>query len=218
MSYDGIGGTKDRAARIGEWRSGPWSTVSSDFLHLASRLYKISEEEARSSPGGNSSKMVFAGIPLLVSSIHALIIECESIGVIGPRDIGQIWDLPKVLHTKYGVVGEGLKDVQCLWEIRNELSHPVSLPTGTPDNWPAYLRKIKERKLLDGDADPAAKPLFFAQMASHELFAWAVCVTYGVYQAVIKSIPERGMLLGLFLTGFGDFLPEKRRGIKNESR
>ena len=47
MSQDGIGGTKDRIARIEQRWSGPRSTVSSDFLFLASKLYKLSEQEAK---------------------------------------------------------------------------------------------------------------------------------------------------------------------------
>jgi hypothetical protein len=206
MSQDGIAGTKDRIARIEQRRSGPWSTVSSDFLFLASKLYKLSEQEARLSPGGNSSQMVFAGIPLLVSSIYALIIECESIGVLGPPAIEPMEAIPNVLHAKYSVEGEQLTDVRCLCEVRNELVHPVPLPTGTFDNWPDYLRRIKDKRLLVGNSDPTIHHLFFGQMASHELFTWAVFVTYGVYQAVIKSVPDRGMMLPFFLTAFGNFV------------
>jgi pimeloyl-ACP methyl ester carboxylesterase len=87
--------------------------------------------------GGKTSKMVFAAIPLLLSSLYALIIECESIGVLTPPAVEPLESLPKVLSTRYGLSGELLKDFECLCEIRNEIVHPVPLPTGTYDNWPS---------------------------------------------------------------------------------
>jgi hypothetical protein len=80
MTKGGMRGTKDRVERVKQRKSGQWSTVSSDLLFLASRLYKLSEKEAQTSKDGRSSKMVLAGIPLLLSSLTSLIIECESIG------------------------------------------------------------------------------------------------------------------------------------------
>jgi hypothetical protein len=211
MSNEGLGGTKDRIARVEERQPGQWRTISSDFLFLASKIYKLSEQEARISPGGNSSQMVFAGVPLLVSSIYALIIECESIGIVGPPDVAPMEALPRVLQTRYGLSGEQLKDFRCLCEIRNEIVHPVPLPPGTSDNWPDYLRRIKNKKLVVEHPDSGAHGSFFDQMASHELFAWAVYVTYVAYQAVIRSIPDQGMLLQFFLTTFGSFLNSEDR-------
>ena len=51
--------------------------------------------------------------------------------------------LPEVLSTRYGLSGELLTDFECLCEIRNEIVHPVPLPPGPSDNWPEYLRRVK---------------------------------------------------------------------------
>jgi hypothetical protein len=217
MSKSGTGGTKDRIDRVKQRRSGQWATISPDLLYLASKLYRLSEEEAKSSRDGNTSKMVFAGIPLLLSSLYALIIECESMGLVTAPDVDPMKSLPEVIGTKYGLSGEALKDFECLCEIRNEMVHPVPLPTGTSDNWPEYLRRIKSKKLLAAHPDPNTNYIFFGQLASHELFAWAVYVTYRAYRAVIGSVPDRGMLLEFFFTTFGNFAPEKpRQGQKNQ--
>ena len=64
MTKGGMQGTKDRAERVKQRKTGLWSTASSDLLFLASRLYKLSEKEAQASKDGKSSKMIFAGIPL----------------------------------------------------------------------------------------------------------------------------------------------------------
>jgi hypothetical protein len=55
--------------------------------------------------------------------------------------------------------------------------------------------------------EPSTHYTFFAQMASHDLFAWAVLVTRGAYEAVIHSFPDRGGLFQLFLTTFANFAP-----------
>ncbi len=211
MTKGGIQGTKDRVDRVKQRKSGQWSTISSDLLYLAARLYKLGEQEARSSIGGKTSKMDFAAIPLLLSSLYALIIECESIGVLTPPAVEPLESLPKVLSTRYGLSGELLKDFECLCEIRNEIVHPVPLPTGTHDNWPEYLRRVKDKKLLIEHSDPNTHFTFFGQLASQELFAWAVWVTHEAYKAVIRSVPDRGMLLQFFLTTFGNFAPDQPR-------
>jgi hypothetical protein len=209
MTTGGLGGTKDRKGRLEQRKSGQWSTVSSDLLFLASRLYKLSEQDANNATDKRTSKMVFAGVPLLLSSLYSLIIECESIAVLTAPDVDPFKALPNVLSTKYGMSGELLKDFECLCEVRNEIVHPVPLPTGTADNWPEYLRRVKDKMVTVRHPDPETHYTFFGQLASHDLFAWAVFVTYGAYQAVIHSFPERGGTLQLFLANFANFAPPK---------
>ena len=211
MANRRMGGTKDRVERVKQRKIGQWSTVSSDLLFLASRLYKLSEKEALASKDGKSSKMVFAGIPLLLSSLTSLIIECESIGVVTAPVVEPLEPLPEVLSTWYGLSGELLKEFECLCEIRNEIVHPVPLPTGTSDNWPEYLRRVKNKKITIEHPEPNVHYTFFAQMASHDLFAWSVFVTYHAYEAVIHSFPDHGGLLQLFLTSFANFAPDGHR-------
>jgi hypothetical protein len=211
MTKGGMRGTKDRVERVKQRKTGQWSTVSSDLLFLASRLYQLSEKEAQASKDGRSSKMVFAGIPLLLSSITSLIIECESIGVVMAPSVEPLEPLSNVLSTRYGLSGESLKDFECLCEIWNEIVHPVPLPPGTSDNWPEYLRRVKNKKITIEHPEPNVHYTFFAQMASHDLFAWSVFVTYHAYEAVIHSFPDRGGLLQFFLTTFANFAPEGHR-------
>jgi hypothetical protein len=87
----------------------------------------------------------------------------------------------------------------------------VPLPPGTSDNWPEYLRRVKNKKITIEHPEPNVHYTFFAQMASHDLFAWSVFVTYHAYEAVIHSFPDRGGLLQLFLTTFSNFAPEGHR-------
>ena len=211
MTKVGMRGTKDRVERVKLRKTGQWSTVSSDLLFLASKLYKLSEKEAQASKDGRGSKMVFAGIPLLLSSITSLIIECESIVVVTAPAVEPLEPLPRVLSTRYGLSGELLKDFECLCEVRNEIVHPVPLPPGTSDNWPEYLRRVKNKKITIEHPDQNVHYTFFAQMASHDLFAWSVFVTYHAYQAIIHSFPERGGLLQFFLTNFANFAPDGHR-------
>ena len=123
--------------------------------------------------------------------------------------LGRVFHAGSISPTRYGLSGELLKDFECLCEIRNEIVHPVPLPTGTHDNWPEYLRRVKNKKLLIEHSDPNTHFTFFGQLASQELFAWAVRVTHEAYKAVIRSVPDRGMLLQFFLTTFGNFSPDQ---------
>lgn len=211
MKKGGMRETKDRVDRVKQRKTGQWSTVSSDSLFLASRIYKLSEKEAQASKDGKSSKMLFAGIPLLLSSLTSLIIECESIGVVTAPAVEPLEPLSNVLSTRYGLSGELLQDFECLCEIRNEIIHPVPLPTGTNDSWPEYLRRVKNKKITIEHPEPNVHYTFFAQMASHDLFAWSVFVMYHAYEAVIHSFPDRGGLLQFFLTTFSNFAPEGHR-------
>ena len=90
MKKGGMQGTKDRVDRVKRRKSGQWASVSPDFLFLAWRLYKLSEKEAEASKDGRSSKMDFAGIPLLLSSLTALIMEPDKSGLCFYGSFGRI--------------------------------------------------------------------------------------------------------------------------------
>jgi hypothetical protein len=157
---------------------------------VASKLYALSWREAKKSANGNWSGYAYAGIPLLISSIHAFIVEYENI--LPPKsDLQDMVALDAILEKRYGVSGSLLEDFKDLHEIRNELTHPVHLPPGTPDNWPEYLRRIKALGLLnttgraDGDYD------LLGQVASHRLFRWAMEATKQVFRAIVQSDLQR---------------------------
>lgn len=188
-------GRDDRLGRVTQRRSGAWGTTSQDLLYLTSKLFRNSKGEASSSSDGNTSRFVYAGVPLLLAALHSFTIEYEGIGTLGslPAELIEA-PLAKLMETRYGVSGGLLEELRDLIEIRNEIIHPVPLPTGTPDNWPDYLRRVKEKGRLCTTGDPEVDYIFLAQLASHRLFSWAVEVTKGLYTAVVYSNPAKAQM------------------------
>src|SRR6266404_5406716 len=161
-------GRVERADRITQRKSGAWGTSSQDFLMVVARLFRLSEQEASSRPDGNTSRYVYAGIPLLLAACHSFIIEYEGIMNVGPMPpiLSKREPLVKLLKG-YGATSDLITDLRDLVEIRNEIIHPVPLPTGTPDNWPKYLRRIKHKGLLSTTGDPDTDYIMMSQIASH---------------------------------------------------
>lgn len=151
---------------------GVWGTTSSDLLFVAGRLFQQSKAESSRYPDKNHSRYVYAGIPLLLAAVRSFAIEYESIGNLGPLPAeladNSTCDLMK---SRYGVSGAVLKDLADLTEIRNEIIHPIPRPPGTPDNWPDYLRHIKQKALLSTTGVPDSDFIMLGQIASHKLFA-----------------------------------------------
>lgn len=200
-------GRKDRQVRLQQLRSGAWGTISTDLVCFVERLFRFSKAEAVSSEDGNLSKFVYAGIPLLLAALRSFIIEQESLGRLTPPppEVDSD-DLIELLRSRYGVAEPLLEDVRLLREIRNEIIHPNPLPPGTPDNWPSYLRPIKERGLLTSTGRPDGDYIMYGQIASHSLFAWAVKVTRDTFEAIVNSEPMRGKPLQGFVDNFEAFL------------
>jgi hypothetical protein len=193
-------GRSDRSGRITERKSGTWGTVSQDLLFLTARLFRLSRDEAISRPDKNTSRFVYAGIPLLLAAIQSFAIEYEGMLRVEPLPIELSADsLARLMETRYGVSGDLQEDLRYLIEIRNEIIHPIPLPAGTPDNCPDYLRHIKQKGLLSSTGDPKADYVMLAQIASHSLFGWAVEVTKGLYGAIVNSNPTKAPLFQNFL-------------------
>jgi hypothetical protein len=189
----GRGGYRDRQKRLNDRNPGSWATSSQDYLFVVSKLYALSWREAKRSANENWSAYAYAGIPLLVSSIHAFIVEYENIAQ--PKsDLQKILDLPATLERRYGITGSLLEDFKDLYEVRNELIHPAHLPPGTPDNWPEYLRRIKDLGLLNTTGGPDGDHHLLGQIASHRLFGWATDVAKRVFYAIAQSDPQRAPL------------------------
>ncbi len=185
-------GRLDRSNRVTRPKQGSWGSTSQDLLFVASRLFCLSKHE--------SPRFVYAGIPLLLAAIHTFAIEYEALlnlELVGAELSTD--SLARIMQVRYGVSGVLLRELEDLIEIRNEIIHPVPLPSGTPDNWPDYLRRVKEKGLLTTTGNPDADYCMFAQMASHKLFAWAVEVTKALYEAIVYSNPERTSLFRRFL-------------------
>ena len=182
-------GRKQRTDRLIQRKSGSWGTTSQDLLFVVSRLFRLSADESNSSADKNHSRYVYAGVPLLLSAVKSFIIEYE--GMLNLQPLSDALSAPGglalLLESRYGLSGGCLGDLQDLVEIRNEIIHPVPLPAGTPDNWPDYLRRVKQKGVLCTTGDPNADYIMFSQMASHNLFKWAVAVTAKVYAAIVDS-------------------------------
>ena len=203
-------GRVDRIDRITERKSGSWGTSSQHVLALVAKLFRFSEQDASSALDRNTSRYVYAGIPLLLAAAYSFVIEYEGILNVGsmPANLSTGEPLVKILEG-YGAASELLTELQDLVEVRNEIIHPVPLPAGTPDNWPDYLRRIKQKGLLSTTGDPAADYILMSQIASHRLFKWAVDVTKSVYSVIVYSNPQKtSMFLPIldynFETLFGD--------------
>jgi hypothetical protein len=193
-------GRNDRLSRVTEHRSGAWGTVSQDLLHLAAKLFRLSKDESNSQLDKNTSRFVYAGIPLLLAAVHSFAVEYEGILNLEPLPAELSTDpLAKLMETRYGLSGRPLEDLRDLIEIRNEIIHPHPMPTGTPDNWPDYLRHIKQKEFLSSTGDPKTDYIMLAQIASHRLFGWAVEVTKGLYGAIVNSNPTKAQLFQNFL-------------------
>jgi len=168
---------------------------------LAGKLFRMSAEEANSSKDKNHSHFGYAGLPLLLAALQSFIIEYE--GMLNlqplPDELSAPNGLATLLKSRYGVSGDLLEEFRELIEIRNEIIHPVPLPPGTPDNWPDYLRNVKQRGLLSTTGDPQADYIMFAQISSHRLFTWAVEVTKKVYAAIVYSNPSKTVMFSRFL-------------------
>ncbi len=88
--------------------------------------------------------------------------------------------LPDQFAQLYNVAGNLLEE---LIELRNEVIHPAHLATGTPDNWPAELRRTKARGILQSSEGPGDY-LFLEQMKSLRLLDWAMGVV-GQLQSIV---------------------------------
>ena len=103
-----------------------------------------------------------------MSAANSFAVEFEGILILGPLPAELSTDpLDKLMETRYSVSGSLLEDLRDLIEIRIEIIYPVPSPAGTPDNWPDYLRYVKQKGLLSSTGDPNADYIMLYQIASH---------------------------------------------------
>jgi len=166
------------------------ATASQDFLTLVARLFELSKRSAAKAVDGNSSWYTYAGLPMLLAALQALVVEYEYLlnptGRLAPPDINS----PEFVR-RYGIPDPLLDDFNDSIELRNEIIHPAHVPTGTPDNWPAYLRRVKDLGLLSTTGRSDGDYALLDQIASHRLFEWAITVVRSLYRLVIMSDPRR---------------------------
>lgn len=196
-----MNGRKERSDRLTQPKTGAWGTSSQDLLSFAGRLFRMSAEEARSSLDQNQSDFTYAGVPLLLAAVQSFIIEYE--GMLNLQPLSDELSAPRglavLLESHYHVTGDFLEEIRELIEVRNEIIHPVPLPPGTSDNWPDYLRRVKQRGLLSTTGDPNADYIMFSQISSHRLFEWAVEITKKIYEAIVYSNPDKVLMFERYL-------------------
>lgn len=181
-------GRKDRNNRLGSTRQGAMASSHVDFLVLIEHLRGHSIEYAKRHDG-NVSPYALAAIPLMISMIRALVIDCEVLTLRPELNLACLrrdGDIRAVLE-QYGIRDDLRKHAEYLVEIRNEITHPTHISLGSKDNWPEYLRAIKDAGLLNstnrGDSDYD----FFHQLNSHRLLEWAMGVSWSVSKEILVS-------------------------------
>jgi hypothetical protein len=86
----------------------------------------------------------------------------------------------------------------------------------TPDNWPEYFRRIKQKGLLSTTGNPDADYTLMSQIASHRLFRWAIEVTKQVYAVIVYSNPAKVlMFLPILDQNFSALFGRQRVGSSN---
>src|SRR5882724_1971050 len=145
-----IVGLKSRKSRLGQNHGGGWCSFSPDFARLAIRLFEQSEAEARANPDGNCSSYPLAGIPMLFSALHCLLVEIHSGLYTGElpdsaklSELARADDIPFI--TKYHPLpNDLLEKLELLWQVRHEIVHPSPRPSGETNNTQSYLVRLRQ--------------------------------------------------------------------------
>ena len=144
--------------------------------------------------GNNISPYPIAGIPLLVSTLRALLIEANS-GMYGAdSDLGAMRRLAtdqneiELVAKKYiGVGSIAAQELSLLYEVRNEIIHPAHMPAGTSHNTPLNMLLLRERGLLQSSGKPDSDYTWLSQLQSHRLFQWSFVTVEQVAEAVLAN-------------------------------
>jgi hypothetical protein len=183
-------GTADRRQRVRTRKTGSGASSSQDILILVARLFELSKRSAAKSGNGNWSTYTYAGLPMLLSALQALVVEYEHL--LNLHDAQEPLDInTPEFAPRYKISGQLLEDLNDLIELRNEIIHPAHVPTGTADNWPDYLRRVKNLGLLNTSEHSVGDYPLLGQMASHRLFELSLAVVRSLYEAVIMSDGRR---------------------------
>jgi len=172
-------------------RGGAWASSSQDYLRLAVDLYRLSSEYAKKYDG-NVSMYPIAGIPLLISTIRAALIEANS-GMFG---LGQDKSSMACLASDQNEIGlirekyvkantEVAVDFALLYEVRNEIVHPAHTPAGTKHNTPKNMLPLRERGLLQSAGREEGDYTWISQLQSHRLFRWSFFTVERVAEVVL---------------------------------
>lgn len=160
---------------------GSTSSHSTTFIIAIEQIVRLTKQEASASVTGNCSLQALSIIPMLFSAFRCFVIECAYI----PNTLNPDADLLKLLTMGndveeildfFKVPSDLRKDVLLLNEIRNEMIHPSTLPTGTPNNWPEYLQEVKDKGLLEETGRKDSHFIMLDQMCSLRLIQWSCSI------------------------------------------
>ncbi len=182
-------GLKSRQSRLKEFKSGAWGSFSQDFARLAYMLFEHSLQYAKQ-VDGNCSIYSLAGIPVLFSALRCLLIELNDgmhgAGVTRPdvlRDLAHSSSDVSVILAHYAIPDLLRERLNLLVQVRHEIVHPSHRPSGEPNNTPAYLRYLRDARLLQSTEKEVDYP-WLAQLQSHRLFRW----TFEVIQDTVDAL------------------------------
>lgn len=185
-----MNGTEDRKDRALNPKDGSWGSSSQDLVRLSFLLFLKSKEYAENN-GGNFSVYALAGIPALFSALRALLLEAQAgmygdgrhednlrllVGEKGKRGKNE-WQF---ICDTYDVDEQLIKNLQFAYEIRNEISHPSHMPSGTSSGTPEYLTLLREKELLE-------KGIWISQLQSHKLFYWVAEIVESVVAVILNN-------------------------------
>lgn len=186
-------GREERKRRLTSNLGGVSASSSQDYLRVAVDLYALSAEYSRRHDG-NVSEYALAGIPLLLSTLRALLIEANSGMLIGGRDMAAMKRLANdqnevaLVREKYvGSESEAGIDIALLYEVRNEIVHPAHTASGTKHNTPINMLPLRERGLLQSTGKETSDYTWIAQLQSHRLYRWSFLTIERVAEAVLNA-------------------------------
>jgi len=119
-----------------------------------------------------------AGIPVLLSTLRALLIEANR-GMYGlGENRGSLKRLAsepneiKLISENYLQWPKNL-ELSLLYEVRNEIVHPAHTPSGAKHNTPDPMLLLRELNLLQSTSSETSDYVWISQLQSHRLFRWA---------------------------------------------
>jgi hypothetical protein len=183
---------KQREERLRNRQGGSWGTTSTMYFHAVELVFRESAKVVAGDPT-RTSRWVYAGLPVLMAGLEAFLIEHQHLlndssniqilaGVDPVRDVLKLYPMSDELR----------QDLMALIEVRNQIVHPSPVPFGKPE-WPKSLQRLRDRKVLDGDA-PQSGTHALALLASHRLFEWAVGRCADALDVIAASDPQRSLL------------------------
>jgi hypothetical protein len=181
--------------------------LSQDYLRHATKLYEHSATYARS-VDGNCSPYALSGLPILFSTLRAMLIEANS-GMYGAgRDQEALKQLAHdtneipFLAKKYRLSEEQNSHLSLLYDARNEIIHPSHMPAGTSHGTPVNMVRLRELGLLQSTGTDNSDYTWISQLQSHQLFRWAFAAIEDATGIVLKEHHPVGESLTLHIQSY----------------